>query len=51
MLTPTLIKFTYDSSVWKTNGLVVWHLLFEGLYVCCKIDTLGLQTITQRFGD
>ena len=33
-----------------TNGFIVWHLLFGGLYVCCKIDTLGLQTISQWLG-
>ena len=51
ILTRTSIKGNCNDSVWKTKGLIIWHLLFEGLYVCCKIDTLGLQTITQRFGD
>ena len=45
-----LIVITLFERKIATNGFIVWHLLFGGLYVCFKIDTLSPQTISQRFG-
>ena len=45
-----LIVITLFERKIATNGFIVWHSLFGGLYVCVKIDTLSPQTILQRFG-
>ena len=39
---PRLIVITLLQRQIPTNVFIVWHLLLGGLYVCCKIDTLGL---------
>ena len=44
-----IIKDLFGRQI-TTNKLIFWHLLFGGFYVCCKIDALGLQTISQGFG-